>query len=301
VANNFNAKVSAVTNSVHEETIRIVDAQIQNIATQMAALDDFVTKAREQNTQHSESHAATLKTLSGTVLESYESVQQCSDSAAARVKALDQDLSQQSAGAQEALAPMQQSLKQHLQDLRDKISTSVFREYVPTGETPQRHAYQYPAVLPRTEPNAVLAALRAPPQLTSTTPATSPSKMTSVPVVFNDITPSAGDKESLESLPVNGLKEIDVNVNAGHLESSSANSTTTISLSDKESGISAAFRRSVAAGNSGIKMPNKSKRQTVVPLEGRENATAVLPAEFSRSMGPAGSRRRSPRNGTGPA
>ncbi|KAK5702300.1 Kinesin-related motor protein, partial [Elasticomyces elasticus] len=47
--------------SVHEETVRIVDAQIKDMDKQMGALDDFVVKARTQNGRFHEAHLGSLQ------------------------------------------------------------------------------------------------------------------------------------------------------------------------------------------------------------------------------------------------
>ncbi|KAF4944224.1 hypothetical protein F66182_18677, partial [Fusarium sp. NRRL 66182] len=51
-----NESIQKSTEAVHQETIRIVDEQVQQMAVQMEALDDFVTRARSQNGSHHESH-----------------------------------------------------------------------------------------------------------------------------------------------------------------------------------------------------------------------------------------------------
>lgn len=290
-ANKHNATLQTSTRSVHDETVRIVDAQMKDIATQMQALDDFVTRARSQNAQHHDSHVKSLEGLSTTVKSSYSNIGTHFTSTYERVRELGDEMSTKTGTLQESLAPLDSVLRQPLADLRSNITRTNIQEYEPTGETPQKVQYHYPMELPRTEPHeTLLAALRRP-------QTSSPSKQVMIPVIFNDApvesdqvtTPS---EEGTGAKPT-GLREIDVNV-AGLLSDhpNAQNGVSGLvrptSASEREplSQIPS-FKRSQSATGK-LPLP-KSAKKSVVQLEGRENDKAL----FAQSTG----RRRSPRTG----
>lgn len=310
-ANKHNAALQTATNSVHEETIRIVDEQMKDISVQMQALDDFVTRARSQNAQHHDSHGQSLQSLSTTVRTSYDNIGSHFTSTYERVRDLGEEMSAKTSILQDALSPLDINIRQPLSDLRANITNTLLQDYVPTGETPQKTQYQYPKELPHTEKHeTLLAALRRPGSSQSTV--ASPSKK--MPVIFQDAAESqAADEEvpfsfttrgyTLSSdtsiVPTGGLREIDLNINAGSL-SLGALGSTGASHPESDDGTEHGhpppppFKRSVTvppAGTSGLKLPHKISRSTkssVVPLEGRENSMPI----FAQSTG----RRRSPRN-----
>src|SRR5271168_5129617 len=183
-ANKHNSSLQVTTRSVHDETIRIVDAQMKDMETQMKALDDFVTRARSQNTQHHDSHAQSLQGLSTIVKSSYANINSHFTSTYERVRDLGVEMLTKTDSLQETLTPLDSILRQPLAELRSSISNTALQEYQPTGETPQKVQYQYPTELPHTEAHeTLLAALRRPSATTNNT--TSPTK-TMIPVIFND-------------------------------------------------------------------------------------------------------------------
>jgi kinesin family member 11 len=284
-----------VTKSVHEETIRIVDEQMKDIDIQMRALDDFVTRARSQNTQHYDAHSQSLKSLSKTAKASYDSIGSQLATTHERSKSLSDDISEKQKLLDEALTILDSTFQRPLSDLRANISRMNLQEYEPTGETPQRTQYEYPTVLPRTETHENLLAIAGP----LSPLAVSPSKT----AVFSDPIPDAD--ESVESRPLvtdfsaslppggkfsqtlPGLREINVNVLG-----SSRNLTPEIAVGNLSASVCADSTAPVL-GRSVKEPPNRKfvRKPTVVHLEGRENATPSQVQALSRSTG----RRRSPR------
>ncbi|KAG4025801.1 hypothetical protein MFRU_050g00180 [Monilinia fructicola] len=290
-ANKHNASIQATTRSVHDETVRIVDEQMKDISTQMQALDDFVTRARAQNAEHHDLHAQSLQGLSTTVKSSYDNIGTHFASTYGRVKDLGDEMTSKTQALVENLTPLDDNLRQPLANLRTNISKTTIQEYEPTGETPQKVQYQYPTHLPRTEAHeTLLAALRQPQAIES------PSKVV-IPMVYNDSTPT-GDKEVAfvpiaepENKPT-GLREIDVNISAGTLNSETQSLSQSLmsnsSVNSVDSDGSAPPFKKQATGK--IPKPRLSKKPSVVALEGRENT--LLGSElFAQSTG----RRRSPR------
>jgi len=255
----------------------------------MQALDDFVTRAQSQNGERHDSYIASFEGLSKAVKSSYFNIGSHFNSSYQRIRHLGDEMSTKTSSLQESLTPLDSILRQPLAELRSNISSTILQEYRPTGETPQKMQYQYTMELPRTESrDTLLAALRRP-----TT--ASPTK-SMIPVIFNDAQSIRSDEVIVltpstdgEYKPTGGLREINVNISAGSL-----NSEHLQNVSDAVSDAVRceplpeipSFKRSISGK---LTLPKSTKKSNVVVLEGRENSTQL----FSQSAG----RRRSPRTG----
>ncbi|KAH8816425.1 P-loop containing nucleoside triphosphate hydrolase protein, partial [Xylogone sp. PMI_703] len=291
-ANDYNSSIQDTTKSIHEETIRIVDEQMKDISLKMQSLDDFVTRARLQTTQHHDSHNESLKALSSTVKSSYDSIGSHFNSTYERIRDLGEEMSAKTTSFQDSLTPLNENLLQPLAKLRSYITNTTLQEYVPTGETPRKTEYRYPKELPHTDAHeTLLATLRRPSSLINNI--SSPSKITTT--VFNDSDSSPSKEDTTmtitspflepESRPTSsGLKEIDVNISAVSLNAAVVEgsfSDSVISVGDIT--LSHPLKRSVN-GSDLMPPPSKIARRSNVPvLPGREN-----------NIAPTG-RRRSPR------
>ena len=309
-ANEHTSALQTVTRSVHEETVRIVDLQMKDVATQMQALDDFVSRARSQNAQHHQSHDRSLGGLSRQVRSSYAEVGCHFTSSYERVRGLGEEMAAKTALIQDSLSPLDAAVTQPLAELRSIVLNTALQEYQPTGETPQKVQYQYPMELPRTEAHdSLLAALRQPAHA-------SPTKTTTtIPVIFHDGPDECevdGIEEQGERKPAQalGLRELDINVHAGsHVVDENGDEDVKASQQHQQQQQThhhpgkeplapiASFKRSGSASRSGPRSAKKaslpgSSSAVVVALEGRENSAVA----FSQSMGAGGmGRRRSPR------
>ena len=273
--NEHNNSIQTTTRSVHEETLRIVDAQVVDMAKQMQALDDFVTRARSQNEQHHRIHVRSLRGLASNVSQSYSGIGGHFISTYDRVRAVGNDVASQCTQAQEHLTPLSTSVQQPLADLRNAIANTPLQEYVSTGETPQRKAYKYPTTLPRTESHDKILGRGVGP------PAKSPTK---APIYTDD----PGADAPLPPSPIkDGLREISLNVPAAMPRNNSDPALTTIGANkiDVETvGIGPPPLKRQATES---KLPTKlggGGKTGIVKLEGREN-------NFSASFGASGGRR----------
>ena len=273
--NEHNNSIQSTTKSVHEETIRIVDAQVADMAKQMQALDDFVTRARLQNERHHKTHVQSLQGLASNVSQSYSSIGDHFISTYDRVREIGNDISTHSTAVQAALPPLSSSIQQPLTDLRSAIADVSFKECLSTGETPQRKQYQYPTNLPRTESHDKLLGHRQP----------SPSKSPKKAPVYTDA-PGA-DAPPPPSPTKEGLREISLNVPAvlPRNKSDPALSTIIVGKIDVETvGMGPPPLKRQATES---KLPTKlggAPKIAVVKSEGREN-------NLSTSFGASGGRR----------
>ncbi|KAL2010845.1 hypothetical protein VTN00DRAFT_3563 [Thermoascus crustaceus] len=151
-----NASIQKATESIHEETVRIVDAQMKDMATQMEVLDDFVTKARSQNGRYLEAHLENLNDLASNVRESYSSLHDHFTGFGDRVRGFHEDAITQKDTVQESIAPLSEQVRKPLTELQANIRNAPLTEYTATGETPPKRKYEYPTTLPRTEAHETL-------------------------------------------------------------------------------------------------------------------------------------------------
>ena len=145
--------IEGTTKSVHGETVRIVEAQMRDMAAQMQALDDFVTRARNHNDRHQASHSKLFERLSSRVYESYDSAKRNLQNGKESLNAFEADVQAQSASIVNLPSAIASSVQQPLTDLRQDITSAPLTEYIVTGTTPQKTTYTYPRSLPRTRPH----------------------------------------------------------------------------------------------------------------------------------------------------
>ncbi|KAL8829421.1 MAG: hypothetical protein Q9170_006174 [Blastenia crenularia] len=276
--NERNTAIQATTESVHEETIRIVDAQMKDMATQMQALDDFVTRARSQNELHHTTHISSLEGLASTVNESYSSIGEHFTSTYNRVKDIGEDISEQSKALQDTLPPLNESIQQPLSDLRSTITNAALKEYTPTGETPQKIQYQFPTTLPRTEPHEKLLNKLFHSYPTSSSQAHPPSSPNKSLVYTDTPDPEAPPPSmSLSEDPIkstSGLREIDLNVSNNRHGDPSSITTKPTTESNKVSNTSMGPPPLKRQATMDCKLPQKTQGKGMVRLEGRENLGA---------------------------
>lgn len=223
-----NTNIQGSTKAVHRETVKIVNAQVQDMATQMAALDGFVTRARMQNDRHHDQHLASLEATSSQLKKSLESLQHrlsntSTETFSIGIKAhLDEIAS--------TFADVQDKAREPLQQLQEDLAEAETMSYVPTGQTPQKREWLYPTDLPRTIPlpASTTPAGKPPPASSfSRSPARSPRKLRSPhkspkkQIVRADTPPCivATAKQQLShndlcetEMPPPQLKELDVNI-----------------------------------------------------------------------------------------
>ncbi|KAJ5313066.1 hypothetical protein PENANT_c018G07747 [Penicillium antarcticum] len=218
-----NASIHRATESVHQETVRIVDAQMSDMGTQMEALDDFVAKARSQNGRFHESHIGSLSTMAQNVRESRSTAQGQLDGFTQRVGQFREEVDSHTENLQQSTVPLQRDVRQPLSDMRSNLLGHPMKEYVPTGATPQKRRYEYPSEMPQTEPHDVRSRHRTSKQFTALpfneeddrkSPVASPEPSPAKPFVYHDTAGQVGTHPVLSATPSSntGLREVDLNV-----------------------------------------------------------------------------------------
>lgn len=280
VANGHSSSIQTTTKSVHAETVRVVNEQLRDLDVQMKDLDDFVTHARSHNSQHHAQHDESLQQLSTTVETSFGNISADSKATYERVKDLGDAMDADTMKLREHLDPIEEDFRQPLATLREDISSTILREYEPTGDTPAKIQYQYPTELPRTAAHQTL--------IGSVPDVPSPSKATQP--IFNDFDTSDRARSpsrptssglGLERNPLSmSLREVNPNLTTGSLMFDPSASTMSVMSTLNENTVPL-FKKSTSRHKHG-------KTKGAVVLGGREN---VPPTEFSQSV----SKRKSPR------
>lgn len=225
--------------------MKIVDAQVREMDTQMAALDQFVIRARSQNDDH---HTERVKSLSSLTSKAQDGFDQADKDTSERKAGFDDFENEQKTHLNELddlASTLQDDARVPLQELSAENADTGFTDYLPTGETPQKREWMYPTQLSRTANHESITAKRRglpDPTLAMKTPSsartpgmsprkqasprkapTSPSKLPSPSKtkVFTDFEPKQSRSANLDhghtiSIPLeqstkSGLKEIDIN------------------------------------------------------------------------------------------
>ena len=203
------------------------------MATQMQALDDFVT-SRAEAKRASSQHTCWISGRpylhrQAIVLQHWRPLR---SSTYDRVRHIGEDISTQSTSLQASLPPLSLTTQQPLAELRSNISGAPLNEYTPTGETPRKIQYQYPTTLPRTESHDKLLGRK--PSAPPPSPRRSPSKS----VVYADTPATDGDMHPTSTSPSKeanpgGLREVSLNVNASLVQNYSDSSAPTLLTTGK--------------------------------------------------------------------
>lgn len=209
--------IQRATESVHQETVRIVDAQMKDVSQQLTALDDFVAKARSHNGRFHEAHLGSLNTMSENVKGSYSALDEKLGGFGEHIDQLREDAAMHTDSLEQTTAPLHKDIRQPLLDLRSAIRNRPMKEYIPTGVTPQKRRYEYPSSLPRTEAHDGLRSRhRTSKQFRALPFSEDPSPLPSSPLasppkqfVYNDATEAGAQASPSANTKVSnaGLKE----------------------------------------------------------------------------------------------
>ena len=167
-----NTAIQTSTKAVHAETVKIVEAQLQQTSTQMNALDDVVDRAMSQNVKYHSEHASELEALSSNAHGAFTEIKDHLTTQSTAAETFNKDVALTNLEA--LVHPFTEDTSRQMTALRTRLQTQSVTDYTPTGETPMKREWSYPITLPRTEPPDPIQSLR----LREITPA-KPSSRTS--------------------------------------------------------------------------------------------------------------------------
>lgn len=158
VAESHNVSIQNTANSIHAQTVNVVDAQMADISVKLQSLDEFVTRACENNEKHFDANVVSINALSDHVHKSsaeskdvFETMKQTATEVHAE---FEEEVEKHKASVQPVV------LKQSgtLSGLRDYVNAHMFKEYMPTAQTPKKRVYDYPTAMPKTQSHDELLA-----------------------------------------------------------------------------------------------------------------------------------------------
>ncbi|KAF3918968.1 hypothetical protein ABW20_dc0108397 [Dactylellina cionopaga] len=149
-AENKTSNIQNTANSIHAETIQLVNAQMKSVAVNMQTLDEFVTRAREQNERHHRLRVTSLDAVAEQVKSSTATVRYNIDDVKQAVEDVNADVLASNLKAKNALDPFNVHSSRLLAGLRGQVEMAVYRDYVPTESSPKKREYPFSTEVPKT-------------------------------------------------------------------------------------------------------------------------------------------------------
>jgi len=188
-----------------------------------------------------------------------------------RVRDVGTDISSRTSSIQASLPPLTTTIQQPLSELRSNMTNAPLKEYIPTGETPQKTQYQFPTALPHTDPHEKLLIKHSLRQPSTITTSTSPSKS----LIYTDTPPSTTSAPSSPTKGPPGLRELDMNVALGSSSVARHSDPALVSTKPASDGEAVDLSKSVSGGMG----PPPLKRHNTASGESR------LPTKFGGGKG----------------
>ena len=127
----------------------------------MAALDEFVTRARSQHDRHQTSHTESRERISSSVHKTFANIIQGLETTSTALPIFETEIETQLKDLQSSIPSFVTSVNSSVTDLQSYISSASLTEYVHTGETPQKRDWVYPSSFPKTEDRgSIIAQMR---------------------------------------------------------------------------------------------------------------------------------------------
>ena len=292
-----------MTSSVHDETARIKEEQVQHLDIELCALDTLVDCIQEQNNTAHSTQERSFSALVSTVHQSYANIGGAFTASFGRVEDLGNDVAEQTDGLCQNLPHLDKDahIRRQLVELRQRVEHDEFKEYIQTGQTPTRRQYSYPTAAPRTSDRATLMERMrtgcAENEPSSSSRAGSPSK--ALPFADNN----SFFRQQIENGDVvkpgtaksaRSLRTLDINTMMNTTTESNITSMKDIALSEKEdtrrNALASLKRPAITSASAESKIPSKKRgtRSTMVAsnslvassemLVDRENLTMPDPS-----------------------
>lgn len=199
---------------------------MKHLDVQLQALDEILSKVRDQNTNHHDAHIGSLTGLANSVKQSYSSIGEHLADSSIRAQTFESDFTTQASSIVHSLVPLEQDIYVPLSELRENVLAAPLVEYSPTGQTPQKSQYQYQSTLPRTQSHTeLLRSYRGEPNHihTSTTPITRPHSPSKTAIYTDrDVENSPNKQSSRPQSAHSFLRELDINIVSASLKTDAA-------------------------------------------------------------------------------
>ncbi|KAI5300514.1 kinesin motor protein cin8, partial [Ascosphaera atra] len=156
IAEQKNIAMQNTARAVHAETERIVKTEMEGISTQMAALDEYVTRARSTNDGHHAERIERLDRLTSGIKQSFEDIRKMLSDFKQHTESFSGDVSQCTDGLKAPVEYVTREVRLRLRGMKEGIERAVMQEYQATGKTPVKRAGDgmwdslTPGMLPKT-------------------------------------------------------------------------------------------------------------------------------------------------------
>ena len=304
-----NSTIETTTKSIHEQTVQIVETQIRGMASQMQALDEFVSRAKSHNESYCTSNNDLVEKMASGIMEAHELMTDATSTSKDAIRSLKDSLTSYESSTTELSANLAASIQQPLSELRNGIISTSLAEYTATGITPQKTTYTYPRVLTSTASHATILGKKLLPQqeedplilpipdLLDSTTSPSPTK-TDIYTDADNPTEAAATILSRTNTS-DSLREVPVNVYVSDRESKTENLSKSLNLGLSRSLMGPPLKRGVSNDSKPVGKMAKMVQARVF-ADGRENVLPPAAAaggggggRFSSSVGSGGRRLRS--------
>ena len=140
--------------------IEAANTQIGNIDARVETLADLAGEAQTANDEHYQAEADRRSNLVSSVAGNYQCVVERLTENSVQLQEVNLDLAKNAHSILDSFSMLEAGVHDPLEDLRAKTAAEEMEACAPTGQTPQRTAYQYPTRLPATDARDLRAAFR---------------------------------------------------------------------------------------------------------------------------------------------
>lgn len=144
-----NNAIQETTKSIHAQTVKLVEEQTESVGVQLWELEEFVNRARAQNQRiHTDSKESITRLFDGGC-ESIEQFASLIKGFHDEVGSFEEVVTMATIGL-EKFDEFGTNTRQRLSQLRTKVESEPLKECLPTGQTPRKRKFTFPATLPST-------------------------------------------------------------------------------------------------------------------------------------------------------
>ncbi|TGZ83811.1 kinesin-domain-containing protein [Ascodesmis nigricans] len=154
--------ITTTANAIHADTVSLVASQTDSIALQLSALDDFVTRARQQNEEHHKTFTSLFSTLSSTATSSFNANSNLIENSSSDLNTFRTETSTIPPQLDTLREKFTSHTQERLGEMQEKIDETSLKEYEPTGHTPKKRKYPFDTFLPRTAPHDEILGKKTP-------------------------------------------------------------------------------------------------------------------------------------------
>ena len=140
--------------------VEAADTQMRSIGARVETLVHLIGEAQTANDHHHQEEAEGRSNLVSSVAGNYQSIVERLTDNSVQLQGMNLDLARNAHSILDSFSMLEGGVHKSLEDLRANAAAKEMEACAPTGETPQRTAYQYPTRLPVTDAHDLRVAFR---------------------------------------------------------------------------------------------------------------------------------------------